>query len=57
MLMAVVVVGAVCARAFTPASQVTSATITAQPAVRTQCASVQETTINTAPRGLFIFFK
>ena len=57
-LIAVVALGAVCAQAFSPASQETSAVaITAKPAVRAQLASLQEITIDTALRGLFIILK
>jgi len=57
LLIAVVALGAVCAHAFSPASQATSAAITAKPAVQTKLASLQEITIKTARWGMTLIVR
>jgi len=56
-LIGVVALGAVCAQAFAPASQVTSTAIAAKPAVKTHFVSVQDITIDTSRRGLTIVIR
>lgn len=59
MLIAVAVLGAVCAQAFEPVSQVTSSVaIAAMPAVKSHLASLQEdVTIDTSLRGMFLIVR
>ncbi|MGI5869514.1 MAG: hypothetical protein ACOX9C_08755 [Kiritimatiellia bacterium] len=58
MLMTIASLCALCAQAFTPASQATSApAVVATPAERTHAVSSQEVTISTAPTGLLLILK